>query len=141
MLKRVIFVNEKQAQRMSGRPSAAIISITSPGKTPPTLGVRWRSVLRLEFDDVDPITFPGANEELQQMTPRQAEEVHCFVSALPASVHSLVIHCKSGISRSAGVAKAVADGYRLRFPDDYKDYNRYVHDLVLSCIQTPGDLA
>lgn len=131
MLRRVIFVSEKQAEQMRGRQSAAIISIVGADKALPALSSGWHSVLHLIFDDVDPITFPNANQSLQQMTRQQAGEIASFITGLPNTVCTLVIHCKSGISRSAGVAKAVAEHYRLRFPRDYKEHNRFAYDLVL----------
>jgi predicted protein tyrosine phosphatase len=131
MLTRIIFISEESACAIVGRASAAVISITSTGSTIPALQAGWHSVLRLESDDVDPVTFPGANQDLRQMTTLQAKEIIAFVFGLPAWVRNLVIHCKSGISRSAGVAKALADNQGLRFPVDYKEYNRHVYKLVL----------
>ena len=108
-----------------------MISIVGSDMAPPALGSDWYSVLRLIFDDVDPITFPNANQNFQQMTPQQARAIASFVTDLPNTVCTLVIHCKSGISRSAGVAKALAEHYGLRFPLDYREHNCFVYDLVI----------
>lgn len=111
-----------------------MISITNPNHAPPDLTPGWHAALRLAFDDVDLITFPKADPHLQQMTIFQADTIVAFVLALPITVRTLVVHCKSGISRSAGVAKAVADGLGLRFPVEYKEHNRYVYEMVLGRI-------
>jgi len=131
MLRRVIFVSQMQAERMLGSPLAAVISVTGHGKEHPALGYRWHSIFRMAFDGVDPLTFPGANLNLRPISPDQATKIASFVSGLPSSVQALVIHCKSGISRSGGIAKAVAERFRLRFPVGYKEYNRHVCELVL----------
>jgi len=120
-----------QAERMLGSPLAAVISVTGHDKERAALGHRWHSIFRIAFDDVDPVTFPGSNPDLHPISQDQATKIASFVSGLPSSVQTLVIHCKSGISRSGGIAKAVAERFRLRFPVGYKEYNRHVCELVL----------
>ncbi len=117
---------------MLARPSVAMISITGSGTKYPILDPLWHCILRIEFDDVDPLTFPGANQDLRKITQQQAIAISNFVRNLPSSVSTLVVHCKSGISRSAGVAKAVADRYGIYFPAEYSEYNRHVHAMVLA---------
>lgn len=131
MLRRVIIVSQMQAGRMLGSPFAAVISVTGHGKEQPALGHRWHAIFRIAFDDVDPLTFPDTNPDLHPITPDQATKIASFVSELPSSVQTLVIHRESGISRSSGIAKAVAERCRLRFPVGYKEYNRHVCELVL----------
>jgi predicted protein tyrosine phosphatase len=128
--RRVFFISQQQAEAMRGRQSAALISITDPDQPVVSLNREWGSVVRVAFHDADPITFPGLNPDMQPMTEDQARMIVSFVSGLPENITSLVVHCKSGISRSAGVAKAVAEAYHILFPKEYIEYNHHVYELM-----------
>ncbi|MFJ3057895.1 hypothetical protein [Herbaspirillum sp. NPDC087042] len=51
------------------------------------------------------------------MTKVDAEEILEFVKALPETVHTLVVHCEGGFSRSAGVVKALKELYGYEAED------------------------
>ena len=87
-------------------------------------------MLRIAFDDVDPVTFPGQDAHLKEITIDQVVEISTFVAKASVNCKRLVVHCRHGVSRSAAVAKAVASVAGAGFPDDYKEYNRFVY-LVL----------
>jgi predicted protein tyrosine phosphatase len=53
-----------------------------------------------------------------------------FVVAMSETNQTLIIHCKYGVSRSAGVAKAVAQVFGLTFPADYHEANESVCQAV-----------
>lgn len=132
MLVRVIFVSQPQAERIGGRQTAALISITDPGAPVAQLSPGWGALLRLAFHDADPVTFPDSDLHLTRMSIEQAIAVRCFLAGLPAQVRTLVIHCRSGISRSAGLAKAVAEAYGLCHDATYIEFNRHVHTIARS---------
>jgi len=97
-----------------------MISITAPEKGPAQLQ-EYEHLLRLSFADVD---FLGklsarATEKLPAaMTKDDAEEILEFVKALPETVHTLVVHCEGGFSRSAGVVKALKELYGYEAEDE-----------------------
>ncbi|WP_144289831.1 dual specificity protein phosphatase family protein [Ideonella sp. A 288] len=127
---RVIFVSQKQAERMRPPDTAVLVSITDHRTPEARMRVGWAAVLRVRFDDVDPVTFPGQNLDLTPMSLGQATEVAQFVSMLGSGCTRVVVHCKHGISRSAAVAKAVAAKMGAAFPKDYREYNKHVYALV-----------
>ena len=127
--RRVLFISQRQAELISAIPSAVLISIVDPGVPPPNL-VNWRGpLLRVAFHDVDPLTFPGANQDLIPLSPAVAAHIARFVHA-HADLPRLVVHCRSGVSRSAGVARAVAAFRGIYFPASYREYNRHVYEAV-----------
>ena len=110
--------------------ATALISITDPSRPQANLAVDWGLVLRVAFDDVDPITFPGQDAHLKEITADQVVEIAAFVARASVTCKRLVVHCRHGVSRSAAIAKAVASVAGASFPDEYKEYNRFVY-LVL----------
>jgi predicted protein tyrosine phosphatase len=129
-LRRVLFVSQRQAEAMRPPQATALISITDPGKTLAALGEGWASILRIAFDDVDQMTFPGQDLHLSEITADQVAEIAAFCFAQSATCQRMVVHCRYGVSRSAAVAKAIAEALSLPFPADYDEYNRFVY-LVL----------
>ena len=107
-----------------------MVSITDTTRSEANLQGGWLGVLRLAFDDVDPITFPGANPELTPFSSAQAEDIARFVLAQETSCKRIFVHCRHGISRSAAVAKAIAGALGAAFPESYAEYNRHVYSLV-----------
>lgn len=130
VMNRVIFISQKQAEQMRPPLGCGLVSITDSNRPLASLSTGWQCVLRLEFDDVDPVSYPGANGELTCMSKRQAEVIAEFFMENHASVKRFVVHCRAGISRSAGVAKAICQAVGLPFPEAYGEYNRHVHALV-----------
>lgn len=129
-LTRVLFVSQRRAESMQGRPTAAIISITDPGQVRAELKSGWGATLRVAFHDSDPITFPFANQDLTPMKEVQGLQIAQFIEAIPQTVRSLVVHCRSGISRSAAIAKAIAEAHGLAFDPSYFEFNRHVYAIT-----------
>ena len=126
---------------MAGHSRRALISITDCRMPPANLQDQWLAVLRVAFDDVDPAKGPLDDPDARPLTVAQAQTIAKFVLTLPPEARTLVVHCKAGISRSAGVARAVARRMGLRFPHDYLDYNRHACRLVEEQMRvrtTPG---
>ena len=135
-LKRVLFVSQRQAEAMRPPRATALISITDPSRAQASLGGGWQAVLRLTFDDVDPVTFPGRDAHLKEITVEQVVEIANFAAQASFDCKRLVVHCRHGVSRSAAVAKAIASVAGARFPNDYKEYNRFVYLVLQRAIHT-----
>jgi len=88
--------------------------------------------LRLSFYDVD----PAKDQDLIDsgaiaMSPEHAEQIVSFIKNLDPEVSVIHVACLAGISRSAGVAQALAEYFNLeQFNYDYPLYNRHVYRLV-----------
>lgn len=129
MISSVSFVNQATAESMVPTADWAMISIT--GYNPcdvdneALLHPDWAEVLRLEFDDV---SIRG--DHLHGITPHQARQVIEFLNAVQDMVEKIVVHCLAGVSRSAGVAKFIAERYGLDFDDGYGLYNRLVYETL-----------
>lgn len=127
LLRRVIFVSQRQAEAMRPPRSAALISITDPARAQALVQDGWHAVLRVAFDDKDPVTFPDDYEDLQEITADQVAEIAEFVATHVGSCKRIVVHCRYGVSRSAALAKAIAEAAGVSFPQDYDEYNSYVY--------------
>ena len=126
-LQRVLFVSQRQAEVMRPPRRSALISITDPRKPEAALLEGWSEVLRLKFDDVDPVTFPGQDTHLSVITSSQVAAIAAFVATHSKVSIRLVVHCRHGVSRSAAVAKAAAESLGVPFPPDYDEYNQFVY--------------
>lgn len=85
-----------------------IISIRSIGDNPPKKlflhsNPQVKDFITLAFDDVT-IYYQG----YYPITRQQARKIARFVMRYKDSVEQIVVHCDAGISRSAGVAAAIA---------------------------------
>lgn len=130
-LSNVVFMSQARAEAYAPRPGEALISITDHGAPEATLRDGWHAVLRLAFDDVDPVDSPAEpGEAVIELQDDQADRIAAFVTGLGPAVHTLVVHCRYGQSRSAGVAKAVAREHGLAFPADHAHTNHHVYELV-----------
>jgi predicted protein tyrosine phosphatase len=127
---RVLFVSETHAVGMRPPKGAVLVSISVPGRLPIDFMSGWLDVLRLQFHDVDGITFPGANPGLHPISDEQALAIAEFVSRHRHAARRVVVHCRSGISRSAGVARAVALHLGIGFPPAYEEFNVFVYRSV-----------
>ena len=57
-LRRVLFLSQRRAEAMSPPRRAALVSITDPARAPAVVRDGWQAVLRVAFDDKDPVHFP-----------------------------------------------------------------------------------
>ena len=90
---RVLFISQHQAEQLSDKPSAMLVSIVDPGVEPPTLDHWQDPLLRVAFHDVDPLTFPGANPELTPLSPQVAAQIARFVH-MHAAMPRFIVHCQ-----------------------------------------------
>ena len=114
--------------QLSGKSTIGVISITEPDRFVKELDEdRWAFVLRLYFHDLDK---PWQNYVL--FTSEQANEVIDWLQAHADDLNAVYVHCAAGISRSAAVAKFIADVYDCFF-DELKGglFNRHVYRVLL----------
>ena len=81
-----------------------LISIGSPGVAPPPGYTRIPHHLRLEFDDID---MPHDDPEYVLPTAEHILQIIEFTNLISSNQGDLLIHCQSGVSRSAAVALIV----------------------------------
>jgi predicted protein tyrosine phosphatase len=110
--------------------ASVLISITDPQSNPAVFRCGWGSILRISFDDVDPITFPGPDGHSKKITTDQVKEICEFVAAHHRKIRRVIVHCKHGISRSAAVARVIAEAIKVYFPLSYVEYNHFVHETL-----------
>lgn len=125
-LSTVLFCSQKEAQERPAWPQWAVISITGSCTYPADLKDGWERVLRLEFDDID-----TPEEPYQMFTEQQARDVIEFVQDCTQSgIDGILVHCHAGVSRSAAIAKWIAERYLLPFPSGYMLYNKHVFKVL-----------
>ena len=88
----------------------------------------WFAICRQSFHDVDP--DKGCIVPHVLMTTHNALSIVEFVHRVAPDVDGIMVHCKAGISRSAAVAKWIAEKYELPLEHRYESYNRHVYRLL-----------
>lgn len=122
-----------------------VISIRSPDGEIATLpeNEKRKGVLRLAFHDVDEDGDDIASRWLRRagiapelMSKGQADEIREFVREND-DVEVVICNCEAGISRSAGVAAALAKTYNGDDGRYFKQYhpNMHVYRSVLNAMQ------
>jgi predicted protein tyrosine phosphatase len=122
MLSKVLFMSQADAENTAAVPGWAVISITQPSDRDAVLQEGWGAVLRMRFHDTD-----DDESILTVFSRKDAETVVYFVRAQEAKVGGILVHCSAGISRSAAIAKFIADTYKLDFPEKYSAYNKLIY--------------
>lgn len=134
-VRRAFALSRAEAERLPPLSAVAIISITTPGKPPATLN-SFDHLLRLSCADVDFLSTelsPRARAKLSEaFTANQAEEIRQFAVSLPSEVHTVVIHCEGGYSRSCAIALALHRlyGYEVEI-DRLSDANPSILSLMM----------
>lgn len=125
-IQKIHFMSRKNAEMMPGHPQVAVIAIGDPGSEPSVLSPTFGAIHRLEFNDVD------TNEKNQYVLFDKplAHKVWEYLENLPEGVDTLVVHCHLGVSRSAAVAKAIAQYLQLDYPEHYSLYNKHVFQVM-----------
>lgn len=127
MIKRVNFINRGSMQNMQPLETWAAISISEEVET--KLHHGWYAIHRAYFHDVDPANNK-TNEPHILMNAAHADEIVAFVESVAPHIDVLMVNCQGGISRSAAVAKWVAERFDLPFDHNYAAYNRHVYMLM-----------
>ena len=112
--RQVFALSRADAQKLPLIPSTAMISITSKERGEATLA-DFEYLLRLSFADVDfknKDLSKRAKEKLSEaFQPAQAIQIIEFVDSLPSTIHTVVVHCEGGYSRSCAVAMFIHEKY------------------------------
>lgn len=122
-IKHVIFTSQQSACNRHGWDNWAVISITDSGIHEAKLLDGWFAIHRTAFDDIDHhdgeyVLFNAFHAlSIIQFLERCNEE----------KIEGILVHCKAGISRSAAVAKWIAEQHGLTFPQGYDQYNKHVY--------------
>ena len=128
---------------LEGKDPYIIISILSPDLEQPTPNVSFtaseylKDVLHIRFHDLDEsIEWPPHSDQiLEPMSKEQALEIAAFVLEHPET--NILVHCEAGISRSAGVADAIAEALGGT-PKLGRFTNMHVYHMVQQAFQTRG---
>jgi predicted protein tyrosine phosphatase len=113
-MSRLLVLSRLEASRYRGDAPYVVISIRSPGKAIPKLRPdRFRMArINLAIYDTTPEWEALSSEPVAAMTTANAERIAAFVARY-WGLCDIVIHCKFGVSRSAGVAAGILDAFSL----------------------------
>jgi len=129
----VEFLSEKEMKELTPSPLFGMISITDPGRRA-TLPEGWGSVLRLQFDDIEeaePFRPYGGSKDWP-FDKHDAKRIIDWLEENKGKLAGIYVHCWGGISRSAAVAKFIAEKYNLPFDHSYDKYNKLVYETLWS---------
>lgn len=113
------------AEDLPGRADWAVISISDAAHGPAQLKPGWRNVLRLEFYDRDKPTLG-----LTTFNDTHAKAILDFLELVAPHVDGIAVHCFAGISRSAAVAKFIAEMFRIEVPGNFAQPNQLVFETL-----------
>ena len=132
----VVFLSQTWAEAMIPEGHESIISITDHGSTLADLNKGWRSILRIQFDDIDPdeIVIGEFEKDLVKLSTDQATEIAKFILFSAIKSKTIVVHCRFGQSRSPAVAKAISEQFGLYFPPKFDSQNKFVQKLVFNAL-------
>ena len=136
MIQRVNFINRGSMQNMQPLPSWAAVSISEEVET--KLKPGFYAVHRAYFHDVDPVVNK-TNEPHILMNTSHADNIVAFVESVAPHIEILWVNCQGGISRSAAVAKWVAERFDLPFDSSYAAFNKHVYRLMTEAGQRYKD--
>ena len=126
MIREVSFLSQAGAEAMRPLPREGVISITGSGYPQARLRRGWSRVLRLVFDDVEKPIFGAAHFDKDH-----AEEILRWLDEVEGKVDKVFVHCHAGRSRSAAVAKFIAEKYDLSGGIRvYEEHNSRVHKIL-----------
>lgn len=135
MLLTVDFVSRVQFETIAPADDLAVISIGDPAEMPPRQLDAHTTWLRMEFLDCDLAESAKWGFPLEALcTQQQLEQMTQFIHELHRSdkARRLVVHCRSGVSRSAAVtlvARALT-GCDMPRIDETHDANTHVLRLA-----------
>ncbi|MDY0198974.1 MAG: dual specificity protein phosphatase family protein [Tenuifilaceae bacterium] len=124
MYKFVDFVSKRVAEDIEPKSDWIIISINEPLSIT-NLKEGWLDILPLTFEDLD----IRLNDYLI-FNNDDAKQIIDFVEKYENQASTIIVHCHAGISRSAAVAKFIAEKYDLKFNHNYFLYNKLVYKIL-----------
>ena len=133
--RQVLALSRCDAERLPLLAGVAMISITAPGSFPAQLP-DYEFLLQMSFSDVafrsSELTSRSSKKLAIAITKKQALEIHAFVNGLSDEIHTLLVHCEGGFSRSCGVAFALYElyGYSVEM-ERLNDANQSVTKILV----------
>ncbi len=131
----VDFLSEEDMKGLRSSPLYGVISITDLGRRA-ELTEGWGSVLRLQFDDIEESEpfrpYGGGATKYDAFTKEDAKKIKVWLKANETKLSGIYVHCWAGVSRSAAVAKYIAEEYGIPFDQSYDKYNTLVYDTLRS---------
>lgn len=121
---KIDFVSRQEAEGTDGSSSTIVISISEPNMPAPRLSPDFRAVLPLQFHNVEHLSG-----HLVRFTRFQAEQILAFVEEHEGTATEILVHCGKGESRSAGVAKFLAEKYQLPLTRSTDEMNKWVYHV------------
>lgn len=148
MIHSIFFISKAVAEQITNpEKTSAIISIVEPNETR-NLSQNWVNKLELDFHDTDATANNGEtwsllkveNEQYTKFNNIMAIKVIDFAKKLDRLKDeiNLVVHCHAGISRSAAVAKFIAEVYEVPFNHNYSLYNKFVFSILRQAYYRDG---
>lgn len=132
----ISFISEGAAKQLNPASGVAIISITNPGDSA-HLQEGWEAILRVEVADASydeqTIESFGRMWHLSSFgfpAKDHALRIRSFLDSLSPSIHTLIVHCGAGVSRSGAVAKYASKKFGRPFPNEYQRYNEALYRLL-----------
>ena len=130
MITKVSFVSRPVAEKSIGNANAAIISIRSEDEDVARLSDKWGRKLFLLFHDAENARTSAAHG-LKVFDEGNAIAILAFLEEIDREgISTVVVHCDGGLSRSAGVAKFIAEKYGCHFNHTYSLYNSLVYSTL-----------
>ena len=129
-IRQVMFLPLVDAIQLIPRDGVAMISITDPGVNNEVLFPDWQDVLFLQFHDIDPTKFKTLPNGTIPFDVDAAQQIIGFLGVTEDHIHTIIVHCHAGASRSGAVAKFIAELYDLSFNHDYDSYNPFVYKTL-----------
>lgn len=129
MIKKVNYISRNMAEKIEPKidDKASIISINSDDNLA-KLNDGWINKLFIVFGDIDKEYPEYPNIKL--FDKKQACEIIRFIEKVYDNSEFLIVHCDAGVSRSAAVAKFIAELYNLPFNHNYPLYNKHIYRLL-----------
>jgi predicted protein tyrosine phosphatase len=126
MIREVDFMSQARAEYFKPMTREAIISITGSGHPRAKLRKGWFRILRLVFDDVEAPFFNAVHFD-----NLHAGKILVWLEKVENKVDKVYVHCHAGRSRSAAVAKFIAEKYDLSGGIRvYEEHNSRVHKIL-----------
>jgi predicted protein tyrosine phosphatase len=96
-----------------------------------------RGVLRLAFDDAEPMASFRLPTDVRLMTVEDGRSIASFIREHLAEIGLIVCHCEQGMSRSPAIAVALAESLGTDADDIRAESqpNAYVYQLVLNAMR------
>ncbi|MCB5163162.1 hypothetical protein [Marinomonas algarum] len=136
-MKKVFFISQSEAEKLSPVEGAAIVSIVDPDKQPANLGA-WEHIHRDSFYDggysegtIRTMKSAFRKNYSSYIDSSQAERLSAFLDGLVASgANQIFVHCYYGESRSGAVAMYLRDKHGFTPNKPIEKPNRTVYDLL-----------